>query len=1281
MHNKNTIMGKKQPWEFEKKIAEGDAGVVYIVCGLHTGEKAILKRPSSYNPLLAHYQVHQIKLEGEILRKINGIKVALEKSNIIVRAVNLIDEASVSVKSSDDCFIVLEHISGFDLDILSRTWEEIETFQHANPFLDDFVYIKNSFNLLLLLSFYGVSQYLKTIHHLGPNQNSGDIGVLWVDLKPKHIFWDFKAQEIILIDWGNSEFLSENMEQNRFSVYSDWWAFIYDFQRFYKLFKLDDFIALDFPNFIGDPETNERVVEEFLSQLEGGIQGLTNEINKISSFEYLDDLFRLFEEFYDFFNDSKFRQVFLKCHENKMPFLHAGIIAALSSEKGIQLSDNYSKYLHEVISSPSEVETLQKLGLYEQILPYILNLYYPDISFSSSEQSWISKSLYQYITDKNFIVNFTTLHDNGMPVKQAAESAAILVDRHYLQSENTIDFILARPDSLHWIIVFHRLGLLKKYIENTDLKNCPSDIQRKAEEAIVFIGQIKQLLDRQDFDEGKVFSTIRECYAEMDFLHAGTLAFILHSKRFTWTELIIRWSQEILKNDSEVRFLKHINLYHDFVVEIQCQYATVSDNKSVDEKIELIHDQFGHALLDENFMSILRDCLSSGLSLWDSVLISAVVTNNTRDLTEDQISSLKDILKSESTLEIIKRLGMLEIFREKLRPLWVYPEPTDKAPNPLLEPDPFQPEGVPNPYPTDVAAATPQPKPIATISLLRSTWEQEGKSEKLRISLISAWNDRKRLEYLSHALIQEGFRGLETKSLYSQMDWLSGISNFHQSADVIVVVLSRQSDSEMWHLLEEIIELASKRNSLTIISRIEDFQPRLRLRNWYQIDLFKPGDYDLLVQQIIQKYKRTDKDPEYAPPPKAAPPPSAPPPIIGRIGRFLTIISFVVALMICSIALLNDSSTSQPVAIPLPPIVLSPFWQGAITLLKGVFVAILFTIIPMWAAKITEYKSRVSQSITEILMFSIVLSIVALFMFKLQGDGTWMFFAIAIAAILDGGGHLLDYLRENQIDQIRREIDGKQKSLKAKMKSSRKAVRLEKEINQYQVMQEYLLRFDQIFQRERILYVSLPSGIFLGVIFGIYKDAKVFEYLEYSILFVSLFAMLILGYFVVELFVRMINPVYAGEYTPDVTMVFNTSDLEKNREEKESALGFAKTTTEIRSMYLYDSAHNIFLLVSFAYIFFSSINHILSLKWIVLIALLLLVFLNQIPFAIGQSLLREYILKKYGSYASGVMESELKKDEFAPLMIKPEFFTSIFTIGAGGLLIALAENFIKELFK
>jgi hypothetical protein len=82
-----------------------------------------------------------------------------------------------------------------------------------------------------------------------------------------------------------------------------------------------------------------------------------------------------------------------------------------------------------------------------------------------------------------------------------------------------------------------------------------------------------------------------------------------------------------------------------------------------------------------------------------------------------------------------------------------------------------------------------------------------------------------------------------------------------------------------------------------------------------------------------------------------------------------------------------------------------------------------------------------------------------------------------------------------------------------------------------------------------------------------------------------------------------------------------------------------------------------------------------------LISLLSLTAFVQLPFVIGQSLLRKYILDNFASSARGDVESKLNKDEFAPLLKKPEALTAIFTLGTGGLLIIIVENFVKELFK
>ena len=113
----------------------------------------------------------------------------------------------------------------------------------------------------------------------------------------------------------------------------------------------------------------------------------------------------------------------------------------------------------------------------------------------------------------------------------------------------------------------------------------------------------------------------------------------------------------------------------------------------------------------------------------------------------------------------------------------------------------------------------------------------------------------------------------------------------------------------------------------------------------------------------------------------------------------------------------------------------------------------------------------------------------------------------------------------------------------------------------------------------------------------------------------------------------------------------------------------------------YDSVHNIILLSAFTYIFLASLGFTLSSVIVALVVLSMLTCFSQLPFIIGQSLLRKYILSGYGSYARGLIEEELKKDEYVPLIRKPDFLVALFTVGFGSGLLYLASNIIQELFK
>ena len=404
-----------------------------------------------------------------------------------------------------------------------------------------------------------------------------------------------------------------------------------------------------------------------------------------------------------------------------------------------------------------------------------------------------------------------------------------------------------------------------------------------------------------------------------------------------------------------------------------------------------------------------------------------------------------------------------------------------------------------------------------------------------------------------------------------------------------------------------------------------------------------------------------------APPPLAAPPP-----------KLLNSLYLLFGLIVAIAIILIMSMTSTPSV--LSQAVISPFWIGTLTFIKGLTVSLLFIFIPSLAARITKTRSRVTQSIAEIVLFSIVLMLVEYLMFKQLGS-SWLVYSIAIVSVLDAGGHALDHVGEERLNRSTKELESKQRQLDKKKKNTKQTQALLDDISQYTNMLRYVGNFNEIFNQERLLYLALPLGILSGVSVGLYKQTSTIGYVEYTIQHISIIAAIVLTYFVYRAILQMVLPVYISQWLRREKIVFTSDELDKFQDEKERAIGLGKTTTDLRELFLYDSVHNVLLLSVFLYVFLASINISLSWKEISFGVLFMLTVFSQLPFIIGQSLLRQYILNGYGGYARGVMESELKKDEYAPLLRKPEFLVALTTLGTGGLLFILAENFIKELFK
>ncbi len=488
------------------------------------------------------------------------------------------------------------------------------------------------------------------------------------------------------------------------------------------------------------------------------------------------------------------------------------------------------------------------------------------------------------IEQAGWLAEFSTLRDDRLtnlappPFSGGIKELLLLLDSAGIQTEflqKLIPMALACDDiDLITIFLFlHHKGMFNNLIEKIKSSALSAEYKIKSYDAYLLVLELGHYFSGDLFEE-RFFETYQFCIKrKLPILHSGIVSAVTVFDDYKFSEYGIQWSQEVLGSDSERNILIRADLHDAFIEKIQRHYT-----KSViplDPIIEAIHIHFGHALLDENFISILRSGLDDGLSLWGSVLISAVMTNNVRDLTKDHILSLKNILESKSTLEIIKKLGMLEIFREKLKQLGVHPEP-------------------------DVAAANPLPKPIATISLLRYSWRYK----ELRISLISGWSDNTRLRNLSRIFSQEGFDELiDRQTLYSEGNWLRKISEICDDTDVIIICLTSQSDLTTQQLLgEEIARLATKYDKKRIIPvRLDDCVIPLSLKRWLGEDLFEQDGYSRFVQELVRSFKIKNEPGDAM----AAPPPNPSAKIWRILGRFLIKVFPIVVLVIIASFLLN----------------------------------------------------------------------------------------------------------------------------------------------------------------------------------------------------------------------------------------------------------------------------------------------------------------------------------------------------------------------------------------
>lgn len=415
----------------------------------------------------------------------------------------------------------------------------------------------------------------------------------------------------------------------------------------------------------------------------------------------------------------------------------------------------------------------------------------------------------------------------------------------------------------------------------------------------------------------------------------------------------------------------------------------------------------------------------------------------------------------------------------------------------------------------------------------------------------------------------------------------------------------------------------------------------------------RPGEWSDFVEIKQPEETRTAS----APPPRYPPPVAAPPPrpLAAPLFRLIGVSALAALIIVFASLIVYLFSSPLSASRIVPTSSPSPIWGQIATVAKGIFVASILSLIPTLAAKFVDIDSRVKLSIVEIFLFAIATIGIGYELFQLKGNNWWILFAVLIVAFLDIGAHLIDSIREATFRRIDRTW-------------------------QYKSLRKDAASFDELYKYERILYIALPLGIMLGVLFGVFQKATEIEIALFCVRAITLAAFLILILITFKSFKLMIVPMYQLSNSPNQKLVFTSKQREDAKIKEEKMISLAIMSTDLRKLYLYDSTHNILLMFLFGYSFLITYGATIELKYLILAILLATLAFSQFPYVYGQNLLHEKALEPFEGLPRAEVDEKIKK--YAPLYPTSHFLAALLTNGtAGGLVFFLLDYFVKGLIK
>ncbi len=292
MIEREMVQGQHGAWGLLKKLGEGDAGEVYLVESLSAAQVGILKRPrKSVFPGDVARQAAQIRTEGKVLKLLSA--ELNNKSDGLVSVPKLLDQPRPNVDYDDRTFIILERARGLDLAFLSRVCQigiaeqdllNLVISPQETAFLDSLAATRRIPERVLTSILHALLELFEQIHDLHATIDETEVfGVIWNDVKPDHLFWDPRASNLTLIDWGNARFLeADHTTRDRQASWADDYRQLFEsMSRYLEQTAPDLLRRLKWPG-QATPETATReALAELMVRLEDAFKETAGSIQEI----------------------------------------------------------------------------------------------------------------------------------------------------------------------------------------------------------------------------------------------------------------------------------------------------------------------------------------------------------------------------------------------------------------------------------------------------------------------------------------------------------------------------------------------------------------------------------------------------------------------------------------------------------------------------------------------------------------------------------------------------------------------------------------------------------------------------------------------------------------------------------------------------------------------------------------------------------------------------------------------------------------------------------------